>query len=35
MHAAVDEVRAGRMTANAAQKALLGSISDLWAGRPA
>jgi TetR/AcrR family transcriptional regulator, mexCD-oprJ operon repressor len=33
MHAAVDEVRAGRTTASAAQKALLASIPDLWSGR--
>jgi TetR/AcrR family transcriptional regulator, mexCD-oprJ operon repressor len=30
MHAAVDEVRAGRTSAAAAQKALLSSIPDLW-----
>jgi TetR/AcrR family transcriptional regulator, mexCD-oprJ operon repressor len=34
MHAAVDEVRAGRMTGNAARKALQASIRDLWIGRP-
>ena len=34
MHAAVDEVRAGRMTGNAAGKALRASIRDLWIGRP-
>ena len=33
MHAAVDEVRAGRMTGNAAGKALRASIRDLWIGR--
>jgi TetR/AcrR family transcriptional repressor of mexCD-oprJ operon len=32
MHAAVDEVRAGRMSATAAQRALLASIRDLWVG---
>jgi TetR/AcrR family transcriptional repressor of mexCD-oprJ operon len=31
MHAAVDEVRAGRMSATGAQRALLSSIPDLWA----
>jgi TetR/AcrR family transcriptional repressor of mexCD-oprJ operon len=31
MHAAVDEVRAGRMSGAAAQRALLASIRDLWA----
>jgi len=30
MHAAVDEVRAGRMSAKNAQRALLSSIPDLW-----
>lgn len=34
MHAAVDEVRAGRTTADAAGKALHASIRDLWIGRP-
>ena len=33
MHAAVDEVRAGRMSGNAAGKALRASIRDLWIGR--
>jgi len=33
MHAAVEEVRAGRMTGNAAGKALRASIRDLWVGR--
>jgi TetR/AcrR family transcriptional repressor of mexCD-oprJ operon len=32
MHAAVDEVRTGRTSATAAQKALLASIPDLWVG---
>jgi TetR/AcrR family transcriptional repressor of mexCD-oprJ operon len=32
MHAAVDEVRAGRMRATAARKALLASIRGLWTG---
>lgn len=32
MHAAVDEVRAGRMTAGAARRALSASIRDLWVG---
>jgi TetR/AcrR family transcriptional repressor of mexCD-oprJ operon len=32
MHAAVDEVRAGRMSAASARKALLASIRDLWVG---
>jgi TetR/AcrR family transcriptional repressor of mexCD-oprJ operon len=32
MHAAVDEVRAGRMSPAAAQRALLASVRDLWVG---
>jgi TetR/AcrR family transcriptional repressor of mexCD-oprJ operon len=32
MHTAVDEVRAGRTSATAAQKALMASIRDLWVG---
>lgn len=32
MHAAVDEVRAQRMSATAAEKALLASVHDLWVG---
>jgi TetR/AcrR family transcriptional repressor of mexCD-oprJ operon len=34
MHAAVDEVRAGRMSATVARRALLASIRDLWVGAP-
>jgi hypothetical protein len=33
MHAAVDEVRAGRMTGNAARTALRASSRDLWVDR--
>jgi AcrR family transcriptional regulator len=32
MHAAVDEVRAGRLSATTAREALLSSIRDLWVG---
>jgi TetR/AcrR family transcriptional repressor of mexCD-oprJ operon len=32
MHAAVDEVRAGRMSASAAERTLIASIRDLWVG---